>query len=118
MTGYKLLHPGMTRYHHVGLIVPLVVAVLPYYLRDTFARTSLSQVSKAMLLGAITTALAYVAFTFIPFLQEESYTLNKAVLLGLLTAEVCIFSLPDKIPSIVLIVFFVFMYYFGIAEVE
>jgi len=72
---------------------------------------------RAMLFGFIVACISYVCFRYIPFLKEDDYTLNKAVLLGLLVAELGVFSVSDKIPSIVLILFFLFMYFFGMAEV-
>jgi hypothetical protein len=39
-------------------------------------------------------------------------------LLGLLVSELTVFSVSEKMPSIVTITFFLFMYFFGSAEVS
>lgn len=112
------MHAGVTKYHHIGLLVPVIVAILPYYLGQFITNETFSAVPRSLVMGATVTAISYAALSFIPGVKDDTYVLNKAVLLGLLTSEVCIFSVPDQMPSIVLIVFFVFMYLFGIAEVH
>jgi hypothetical protein len=105
-------HPGMTKYHTTGLIVPLLASVSPY-IWQKFIPSSGHQVMKALAYGSLTTVATYFLMGLQP-LQEEKYRLNKAVLLGLLTAELVVFAIPEKIPSITLIVFFLFMYLFGL----
>lgn len=126
-SNFDLLHPGLTQYHHVGLIVPLVAVVLPFYIAAWRPFTWLEEkhhLFAAIALGATITGLTYVLMRFVPFLKENQYRLNKAVLLGLLTAEVLVFTYPnatkfkDRVPSIPIITFYLFMYFFGTAEIQ
>jgi hypothetical protein len=75
-------------------------------------------VVRALLFGVVVALVAYVLMTKVPVFREDRYVLNKAVLLGLLVSELTVFSASEKIPSVVLITFFLFMYFFGMAEVE
>jgi hypothetical protein len=56
--------------------------------------------------------------TYIPGIREDQHALNKALLLGLLVAEFSVFSASPKTPSIVLIVFFLFIYLFAVAKTQ
>lgn len=115
--GFKLLHPGVTKYHHVGLVVPLLAAISSMYLSRYFKDLDTSHhIIRCLLFGMTVTAISYVLMSFGVF-KEEKYTLNKAVLLGLLVSELTVFSASEKMPSIVMILFFLFMYFFGMAEV-
>jgi hypothetical protein len=113
---FKLLHPGVTKYHHIGLVVPLLAAIssmyLSRYLRDL---DTSHHIIRCLLFGVIVAGISYVLMSYGMF-KEEKYTLNKAVLLGLLVSELTVFSASDKMPSIVMILFFLFMYFFGVAE--
>jgi hypothetical protein len=114
--GYTLFHPGLTKYHHVGLVVPFLAAISPMFLASIFKNFNGHHVYKALLFGIIVAGISY--FLMKTVFREDKYTLNKAVLLGLLVSELTIFSASEKIPSIVLILFFLFMYFVGMAEVE
>lgn len=114
--GYKLMHPGLTKYHHIGLIVPFLAAISPMFLASIFKNFDGHHVVKALLFGVIVAGLSYFLMT--TAFREDKYALNKAILLGLLVSELTIFSVSEKIPSIVLILFFLFMYFVGMAEVE
>lgn len=105
-------HPGYTKYHSTALLVPLLASVSPY-IWQRFLPSAGNQVMKALAYGSLTTVASYFLMG-IPAIQEHKYRLNKAVLLGLLTAELVVFAIPEKIPSITLIVFFLFMYLFGL----
>jgi hypothetical protein len=52
---------------------------------------------------------------YIPGLKEE-HPLPRAVMLGLLTAEFTVFTRSNKVPSIVNILFYLFMYFIAFTE--
>lgn len=112
----SFFHPGLTKYHLQGLIVPILIAVSPYFLQYYVPR-AWPHVTRALVLGVLAAVLAYILMK-LPVLREETYVLQKAVLLGLLTAEVCIFAIPDAIPAAAVISFFCFMYLFGLGVDE
>lgn len=121
---FDLLHPGVSRFHTVGLVVPLLAAIFPFMIAP-WVRSVEKQhhIFAALLLGAATACFAYVLLRYVPILKDEQYTLNKAVLLGLLASEVLIFTIPrgdwdDRFISPTMLVFFMFMYLFGIAEIQ
>lgn len=123
---YDLLHPGLTVYHGVGLIVPIAAVVIPFYLATWTPFTWIEErhhLFAALALGATMTALSWVAMKYIPFLKDDQFRLNKAVLLGLLVSEILVFTYPnaksfkDRVPSAPIISFFLFMYLFGVSEI-
>ena len=124
MTGFSLLEPGVSRYHHVGLIVPVLSAIFPFLIAPYFNHFEKHHhVLAALALGIVTTMFAYVLLKFVPGLRDPNQTLNKAVLLGLLVSEIMIFTFPrgdwdDRILSAPMLVFFLFMFLFGISEIE
>ncbi len=124
MTGFSLLEPGISKYHHVGLIVPISAAIFPFVISPLFKRFERHHhIITALLLGVATALFAYVLMRFVPGLIETQYRLNKAVLLGLLVAEIMIFTFPkgdwdDRMLSAPVLSFFLFMYLFGISEIE
>jgi len=127
MTGdYSLMHSGWSRYHHVGLIVPIISAILPFiiapYVEHIIGKRH--HIVMALLLGTIVAGVAYILLKYVPLLQDTNYTGSKAVLLGLLSAELMIFTTPhgkdwdDRMISAPLLIFFIFMYLLGVGEVE
>lgn len=115
---HALLHPGFTRYHTVGLIVPFLAALSPMILARLFERVPITDPGRAIIFGLIVFALAYLLMTYVPGLREEQHAVNKALLLGLLVTEFTVFSASPKTPSIVLIVFFLFIYLFAVAKTQ
>lgn len=124
---YNLLQPGISVYHHRGLIVPILVCVLPFFLAKYPPFPWLEQqhhLFAAFALGALMTLLAWLCFKYVPLLKDDQYTLNKAVLLGLLVAEVLIFTYPrqskfkDRIVSAPILVFFLLMYLIAVSEIH
>lgn len=99
---------GLTRFHWIGLLVPLVAAVSPQWL----ARISLPlpQPVVAVLAGALVAAVCLLIFKFVPYLKETQ-ALGKAVLLGVLTAEVMIFHASGRLPAMAAITLFLFLYF-------
>ena len=127
MTGeYTLMHSGWSRYHHIGLIVPVVSAILPFLVAPYVEHMIGKQhhVVMALLLGSIVAGVAYLLLRYVPFLQDMHFTGSKAVLLGLLSAELIIFTTPhgkswdDRMISAPLLVFYLFMFLLGASEVE
>lgn len=123
---YDLLHPGLTVYHHVGLIIPVAAIIIPFYLATLSPFVWIEEkhhLFAALALGATITGLSWFAMKYIPFLRDDQYRLNKAVLLGLLVSEILVFTYPkarsfkDRIPSAPIISFFLFMYLFGVSEI-
>jgi hypothetical protein len=123
---YDLLHPGLTVYHHVGLVIPILAIVLPFYLATWSPFVWIEErhhLFAALALGATITLVSWVAMKYVPFLQDDQYRLNKAVLLGLLVSEILVFTYPnaksfkDRVPSAPIISFFLFMYLFGVSEI-
>jgi hypothetical protein len=123
---YDLLHPGLTVYHGPGLVVPILAVVIPFYLATWAPFTWLEDrhhLFAALALGAVITGLSWLAMAFVPFLKDDQYRLNKAVLLGLLVSEILVFTYPnaksfkDRVPSAPIISFFLFMYLFGVSEI-
>ena len=115
---YTLLHPGFTPYHHTGLVVPLLASISSMYLTRIFKDIETPHhVVRALFFGVIVTGLSWLLMSYGPF-KEERHVLNKAVLLGLLVSELTVFSVSEKIPSIVMITFYLFMYFFGTAEIS
>ena len=113
---YHLLHPGITEYHHIGLIIPLLASISPMFLSRLFSDSNLPQVVKALAFGGIVSSVSYIIFQYAPVLYQETYAINKAILLGLLVSEMTIFSASDKVPSIVLISLFLFLYTFALSK--
>jgi hypothetical protein len=123
---FDLLHPGLTRYHHIGLIVPILCALFPYFTAPYVEHVigPRHHVIMALVLGLLTGIFAYIVLKYVPILQDGEYTGSKAALLGLLSAELVIFSTPhgqdfidDRIISAPLLIFYLFMYLLGTAEV-
>jgi len=115
MGAYQILHPGFGRYHHIGLIVPLLAALSPMLL-SRLAFEGLPQSINALIAGTLIFALTYILMTVVPGLNNEVQPLGKAILLGLLVAEFMVFSASLKMPSIVNITFYLFMYFYGLAD--
>jgi hypothetical protein len=123
---YDLMHSGVSKYHHVGLIVPIIGAVTPFLVAPTVQKVIGKQhnVIMALVLGCIVTGLTYILLRYVPILKDDNYTLSKAVLLGLLSAELVIFAAPtkgdwdDRMISPPLLIFYLFMFLLGASEVE
>jgi hypothetical protein len=118
MGGFEILESGVGRYHHIGLIVPLLASISPLFL-GKIAIASLPEGVNALIAGVVVFIVTYAMFKFVPFLKEDVMPLSKAILLGLIVAELMVFRSPmspTSTPSIVVITFFLFMYFFGMAD--
>jgi uncharacterized membrane protein YadS len=101
-------------YFTYGLIVPLLVALLTVYIgRETpnnlwILDYNLSQATLALMLGVIISIFAYLIERYI--LKSES-AYEKAILLGLLAAEIMVFinnEQKNTMATVTLLLFFYF----------
>ena len=76
---------GLTHFHTWGLVIPLLCAISPMWI-SKYAIAGVPAPFNAVIFGVIVGALAYAAMQFPPF--TEKHALSKAVLCGLLVAEV------------------------------
>jgi len=125
-TNFNLLHPGVSVYHHRGLIVPIMACIIPFFVAKYPPFTVLEKnhhIWAALALGAFVTTVTYLCFRYVPLLRDDQYTINKSVLLGLLVSEILVFTYPradkfaDRIVSAPVLAFFLFMYLFGVSEI-
>lgn len=100
---------GLSRFHWIGLLVPLLAALSPMGL-SRLRIPGLPQPLFAVLAGALVAVVAWVFFAFVPFLRE-THSLGKAVLLGALTTEVLIFHASTLLPTMTNITLFLFFYF-------
>lgn len=125
MVEYELLKPGLSKWHTHGLIVPLICVLSPVYLGPLLKHIGPKQIPlRALMYGICTFAIAYGLYSIEP-LKDDYQRLGKSVLLGLLTAELLIFSIPensdkiiDRVPSPVITVFMLFMVLVAFTEIE
>ena len=113
--GHAVSHPGLSKYHHIGLLVPLTFAISPMLFARWVFNPRWPQAVNAITAGVIAACLAYLLMAYIPGLKEE-HPLPRAVMLGLLTAEFTVFTRSNKVPSIVNILFYLFMYFIAFTE--
>lgn len=102
---------GITRAHTWGLIVPLLAALSPYLLGKYATVQGLHPAWNALWNGVIVAAVAYVLMSRVPFLQETTNVLSKAVLCGLLVAEITVLRQYTSIPTMGTITLWLFFYY-------
>lgn len=117
-TGLEILHPGLSPYHHLKLIVPFLAAVSPMFLARFARNVNAPQPAKALMCGLLVGCVAYIILKFFPVLSDKHETLGKSVVMGLLVAEFMVFSVSDKIPSVPSILFFLFAYFFALAKMS
>lgn len=112
-TADGLLNSGLTPYHGIKLVVPLLAALSPMLYGRVIPDSVFHghHVIKSLAYGILTAGITYVLFGII---EEKKYRLQKAVLLGLLVSELTIFHVSSEVPSVVVISFFMFMYLFGL----
>lgn len=98
---------GLTRYHTIGLIVPLLAAISPMLL-NRFAIEGVPRPFFAVGAGALVAAVCFVAFKYV---IPEDLPLSKAVLCGLLVAEPLCFHDSTDLPSMASITLWLYFYY-------
>lgn len=101
---------GVTRAHTWGLLVPLLAALSPVWL-SKYVHVSDHQPINALVSGLLVTIAAYVLFTMVPPLQEKHHVLAKAVLAGLLVAEIMVLKPYNSVPSMGTITLWLFFWY-------
>ena len=111
--GHGLLLPGMSRFHYIGLLLPLLAALSPMILARI--PTVGSQPVSALLNGAIVGVISYIILEFVPFLRE-SHAFAKSVMLGLIVAEFTVFTRNKKVPAVANIALFIFLYLYGLSK--
>lgn len=102
---------GFSKYHWYGLVIPLLAAVSPMWLSLIPRPKFISQPIFAVLAGALVAAVTYVLLRFVPYLNETTHTLGKAILLGALATEVLIFHGSTSTPSMTNITLYLFFYF-------
>jgi hypothetical protein len=115
MKQHSPVHPGFSRFHHTGLLIPLG-AVTSLMWTSRLARPHWPQSVNALVSGFIVGSICFVLLKY-SFLKE-AHPLGKAVMLGLLHAEFQVFARTRLVPPIVNICFFLFMYFFAFAEFD
>lgn len=96
------------------VLVGLTAFTLPFFrkLNDLWPNTQPALV--AILAGMAITALTYLPCKYI----DPKLGFSSAVLLGLLTAEFCVYGSPKGFPLPITISFMLFMFYMGLADAE
>lgn len=102
---------GFSRYHSVGLLVPLIAALSPMLL-SRMHWGAIPGPLNAVLGGAGVALVAYLVFAYAGVLREPQ-ALAKAVLLGVLVAETMIFHSSFHVPSMTAISLFLFLYFYS-----
>lgn len=98
---------GLTRYHWIGLLVPvLALASLAAW---SYAPASLPQPAVALAAGAAVTGLAYLLFRFVPGLKETS-AFGKALVLGAIVTEILTFHSFAHVPPASTLALALFLY--------
>ncbi len=103
---------NFTRYHWVGLVVPLLAALST----ALWAHLPLQREVLALIAGAATALVAMAVFRFVPGLKEGPTFMGKAVLLGALVTHMTVFHATKSVPPASSIALFMFLYLFA-AEV-
>ena len=106
---------GLTHAHTWGIIVPLIAAISPLWLSKL--HLSDLQPVNAVFSGAVAAVVAYVAMKLFPGLADANDILARAVLVGLLIAEVMVMKPFGAIPSMTTISLWLFLWY-HVVEVE
>ena len=102
---------GITRAHTWGLVVPLLAALSPYWLGKYATIQGLHPALNAIVNGIIVAIVAYVLMTRVPYLKESAHALSKAVLCGILVAEITIVRQYSTIPPMGTITLWLYLYY-------
>lgn len=119
MTGLEINPTGLNRLHFWGLVVPIIAfPILPYVMAQSgLYFKSLPQPVNALLFGVVATIISYILMSYVSVFHDAP-VLERSIVLGLLVAKFTIFSPMDFIPSITLITFFLFIYFYASAEVD
>lgn len=106
-TQAKFAGTGVTQAHTWGLFVPML-AVLSPVLLTKYVKVSEHQPLNAVASGFV---IATVVYVLLRTWFKETEPLAKAVLAGLLVAEIMVFQSYSAIPSMSTIALFLFLWY-------
>jgi hypothetical protein len=114
-----MVETGLNRLHFWGLIVPLLVfPVLPYVMANAgLYFKSLPQPVNAIVFGMVAAVTSYLLMTHISIFHDAP-VLERSIILGLLVAKFTIFEPVDFVPSVTMITFYLFIYFYAAAEVD
>ena len=101
---------GLTRAHTWGVIIPLL-AVLSVSYVSKYVHISAYQPINALAAGAIVGSISYF---LLPKFREESHILAKAVLIGLLVAEILVLKPYGALPTMSTITLWLCFYYHSV----
>lgn len=105
-------HGGWSRYHTWGLLVPLAASISPMFLSGLVAVPGWPEPLNALVAGTVVAVVAYVLMHLGPL--KETYALAKAVLCGLLVAEVMVLHASDRPPTMAGITLWLFFYFHSV----
>lgn len=106
----------LSKSHVIGWVVPLLAALSPMLL-SRIRVAGLPGPVHALLGGVLVGCVAWVLLRYVPFLAE-SYPFSRAVLLGILTAEVMVFHAAPKVPPVASLALFLFLYFYSTESVH
>ena len=98
---------GLTRAHTWGVIIPLLAVLSVSYL-SKYVHVSEHQPVNALAAGAV---IGIISYFLLPAVKEQSHILAKAVLIGLLVAEIMVLKPYGAIPTMSTITLWLFFYY-------
>jgi len=109
--GGSATNEGMTRYHTWGLVVPLLAATAGPVLTSKYVIIDGAHpAANAVLAGAVVAAVAWLLMTTIDTLKE-THAVSKAVLCGLLVAEIMVLRPFKAVPPMATITLWLFFYF-------
>ena len=109
--GGGAINDGMTRYHTWGLIVPLLAATAGPVLTSKYVMIDgVHPTANALWAGAVVAAVAWLLMTMVDALKE-THAVSKAVLCGLLVAEIMVLKPFKAVPPMATITLWLFFYF-------
>lgn len=103
------MNSGFSRYHWVGLLVPLLAAISPMWI-SRLPKFGVPQPIFAVLAGFLVAGVSFLMLRFLPLIKEP-LAFGKSVLLGALATEVLIFHGSTKMPPMTTITLYLFFYF-------
>jgi len=112
---------GKNEYHYytTGLIVPLFACLSGHIIYKMIfpEKEHYKKPFRALFVGTIVGILCYLLISNVKFLNEDIKTVQAAVLCGLLSAEVLVFSGSER-PSMAGITLWLFFYYHSVEHLK
>ena len=103
---------GLTRHHTWGLVVPLLASLSPMVL-SRYAFDGVPTAVNALIAGGVVAGACWVLMSHVP-LFTETHALSKAVLCGLLVAEVMVLSPSNRLPTMTALTLWLFFYFYSV----